>query len=235
MKTEDRYFQVPSGVVDGSIRNRVFQRQGDGDTVGVEVGSYTRNTWFQGPFYPFTQGGKDYALYCPTYTRVAVMSLPDCRMVAEEMPPEGNDALGFVSTELWVPRTPEKAWVQPYVDEVAGEWGVCTGCFWGVEWFSPIFYLDLTHLAEGRVTREDRFQSAQARGSLKDHVNVWSYTKVNPVVRVSREVGYRLTDPVPTGLLDTEVEAEAILRDLNTATIPKVHLGNVLANLLWGP
>lgn len=44
----------------------------------TRVGEYTRNYSNKGPFYPFKQNDKWYALYSKEYMYTRVMSLPDC-------------------------------------------------------------------------------------------------------------------------------------------------------------
>jgi len=179
------------------------------------VGSYVRNLEGTGPFFPFLQAGKEYALYSPNYTTTSVMSLPDCKLVASE--PEDPMGIGYCPLSFHVPTSPaEKAELlkTPYVDHVGGMWGVVSGCYWGAEWYSPIQYLDLSRISEGAVSRDDRFGSLQAprKVPLKDCLDLWGYTKESPAFSVlaSMPVDLRMSLDI-----DPRELASEILHDLD--------------------
>lgn len=111
-------------------------------TTETKIGSYRRNyssmlrTWC-----PFTQDGKDYALYSDHYVATSVMSLPDCKNVVTE-PLHSN---GFCPADFYVP------------EGVNGQFGFVAGCVWGDDSSWKIEFLDLSKISEGIIKREYKF------------------------------------------------------------------------------
>lgn len=187
----ENFYQYPVGV---------FRRRYDpagiltGDDVWEQIGSYIRNFSDMGPFYAFTQDGKDYALYSPDYTLTRVMSLPDCKDIAGEVDPE-NNGCGYCPLEFYAPRTPDwhpdfRFRDAPYEDRVNGQFAVVSGCYWGAESFNPIYYLDLSRITEGLFSRDDRFGTLchHHNITLEESIGVFDYTAAHPVVDVANKV-----------------------------------------------
>lgn len=107
---------------------------------GAVIGEYERNySSFFRTFRPFTQGGREYALYSPQYTATRVTELPSCRDLGGE---EANPG-GFCPVDYWVAEN--------------GSFGLVAGCFWGDDSSWKVQYLDLTNASAGSVVRDDRF------------------------------------------------------------------------------
>ena len=202
------YYQFPVGV---------YRHETDleGDP-GVLVGQFTRNFSDIGPFFPFRQGGRDYALYSPNYTLTRVMSLPDCKDIAGEVDDTEAPGCGYCPIEFYVPKTPEQSWVKPYVDHVDGHFGFVSGCFWGMESYNPIFYLDLSKISEGKFVRDNRlgFPQQPRMVRLEKAVDVWGYTKDRPFIGVANEFQCDLRESYDW---NSATEAENLLREIHKA------------------
>lgn len=141
---------------------------------GVKIGDYKRNyASLMDTFHPFTQNGKDYALYSPDYTCTRIMSLPNCKDIGGEKP-ESN---GFCPVEYAVLHDQEmydgqleciestsptlidynqkhgitKAKILPLIN---GHYGFVAGCTWGDDTSWKIELLDLSEAHKGKVKRE---------------------------------------------------------------------------------
>lgn len=224
----DRYttFQV-GGEPGGLCHVGVFRLRRDpagiltGQDRWEQIGGFTRNLGSDdpGPFYAFSQNGKDYALYSPDYTVTRVMSLPDCTDIAGEVDENG---CGYCPLDFYVPRTPDRRMEfqyggEPYVDRVNGQFGVVSGCYWGMESYNPIYYLDLSGITEGRFSRDDRFGSLEHHHeiSLRDSIRVWDYTPENPIIDVAARIEVDTRKSFDG--LDPTKEAERLFEMVRTA------------------
>jgi hypothetical protein len=222
MNPNKRYFQKPVGPCTyDTTRERwyyehpigIFRKlEGGGEE---QIGEYKRNYSDEGPFCPFTQGGKDYALYSPQYTVTRVLSLPDCKDIAGEVDETG---VGYCPFEFCVPRTPEDHYTfkyrgVPYQDLVDGQFGFVVGCYWGAEHYNPIYYLDLSRISQGDFTRDSRIGDLLIhRGTtLEEAIDVWDYTKERPLVKIAQEVTCDLQERYDW---DPVVEAQKVTKEL---------------------
>lgn len=145
----------------------------DGDK---QIGSYIRHYSFLDTFFPFEHDGKWYALVSIDYTRTQLMELPSCKIIGGE--PETPGGNGFCPVEFYVPN-----YVQLKYPELTDEWvydaqwdidkeriekgreidfhhfkfGLVAGCVWGDDWSWKIQHLDLSRVAEGIITRSEKF------------------------------------------------------------------------------
>jgi hypothetical protein len=135
----------------------------DGDRL---VFAYDRNYAMLRTFEPFRQGDRDYALISPDYTATAVADLATGRIVASEQhDPGGFCPVGFYVPDWWdVHERLGTANVLPgssrwrSEDEwPTGDFGFVWGCRWGDDSTMKVQYLDLSHIREGVVARDDRF------------------------------------------------------------------------------
>lgn len=80
-----------------TLRVGVFQSDGEKE---LQIGSYERNygSLFD-TFFPFSQNGKDLALYSSDYTATRIMELPSCLDIGGEEP---NDS-GFCPVDYFIP------------------------------------------------------------------------------------------------------------------------------------
>lgn len=101
----------------------------EGEPVGNYEYAYSRKP----PWLPFTQNGKDYALYAEHYTATSVMALPSCEKVASEEP----STWGFCPVAFTV--------------EDDGMAGTVDGCVWGGPY--GLAQLDLSKISEGILFR----------------------------------------------------------------------------------
>lgn len=152
---------------------------------GEYIGEYIRNyDAMYNTFHPFKQRIgteiKEYALISDDYTRTAVLSLPDCNIIAAE---EAN-AYGFCPVDFFVPYEDPYQWLENGkiigdYEGIPGTFGFVAGCHWGDDSSWKIQYLDLSRLAEGVIVRKDKFgYISLPRGmSLKDAINMEFYTR----------------------------------------------------------
>lgn len=125
----------------GTLDVEILREEG-----GVVLGSYARNySAFYDTFCPFTKGGKDFALYSPTYTATRVIELPSCRDLGGEEPASH----GFCPVDYFVPVDDETG--------EAGDLGFVAGCTWGDDTSWKIQALDLSKADAGVITRDERF------------------------------------------------------------------------------
>jgi hypothetical protein len=143
---------------------------------GEVIGSYSRNyPQLFDTFYPFVQGGQEYALYSPDYTTTRVMTLPDCHDLCGEEP--ASD--GFCPFDFHVPYDPRLGF--------QGEFGFVAGAEWGDDRSWKVQYLDLSQIKQGVFRREERFGYLHLPEGmrLKDAVLLdWAYQDdlTNPIV-----------------------------------------------------
>lgn len=125
---------------------------------GSRVGEYKRNySSLYRSFFPFTQDGKDYALYSPHYTASRVMELPSTKDLAGEEPA----SFGFCPVEFFVPYESVHKWTG-----FTGQWGFVSGCVWGDDSSWKLQMLDLREIAAGKLTRFDPFDYLE----LPEHI-----------------------------------------------------------------
>jgi len=132
----------------------IFQVDENGNK--TKIGEYIRQypSMFN-TFVPFTQNGKEYALYSDDYTCTKVMELPSCKQIAGETPNE----FGFCPVDFFVPEEDEKVGLK-------GRFGFVAGCVWGDDSSWKIQYLDLSKISEGKLRRENRFGYIELPGNL---------------------------------------------------------------------
>lgn len=129
-----------------------------------DITHYYRN--FSGvPFYPFRQGGKNYALISDKYTESAVIDLRSGEIIAREQ--QNPEEEGFCPVGFYVPDyydvhdgsvLPGGEWWDPKTDEgPAGGFGFVWGCVWADDWAWKVQYLDLSRVRDGILTRSERF------------------------------------------------------------------------------
>lgn len=143
---------------------RKEKAEGGGDLFLIEVydeeekavvGTYERNFVLMDTFYPFTLGGKDYALYSPDYTATRVMSLPDCKDIGGDDP----SSYGFCPVEFYVPTAEDYPPIFSNPDKPLLEYpfGLVMGFIWGDEQTMKLQFVDLRGIEEGKVVVDDRF------------------------------------------------------------------------------
>lgn len=142
----------------------IFQRTHpqENDTA-IKVGTYTRtySSYGEETFYPFRQNGKEYALVSKSYTSAEVISLPDCKTVAEQ---EASEK-GFCPVQFYVPEAEEEAtdddleWYRNYSNpDISGMFGFVCGCYWGDDNSWKIRFVDLSQIEDGKLeVREGDF------------------------------------------------------------------------------
>lgn len=131
-----------------------------------KIGEYVRNYAMLHTFEPFRQGGRDYALISPNYTRTAVLDLASGAVIAEE--PEGvpGSGAGFCPVGFYVPDwwdvhdgsiipgseswNADREWPR-------GDFGFVWGCYWGDDTSWKVQHLDLRGIRDGIIKRDDRF------------------------------------------------------------------------------
>lgn len=177
---------------------QIYQR--DENKNKTKVGEYIRNySSMYNTFEPFVKDGKEYALISRHYTGTAVISLPDCKVIAEE-PKDGS---GFCPTGFFVPFYAENDEHDPddvedrqqvgiedylcdfeYASKVIGHFGFVCGCHWGDDSSWKIQYLDLSQIEKGIIKRDSRFGYIELMGSsdsLKDNVKVMLFDPPEPI------------------------------------------------------
>jgi hypothetical protein len=145
------------------------------------LGGYTRNYPGHGlgTWYPFSHGGKDYALYSRDYTSTRIMELPSCRDIGGEEPA----AWGFCPVEYCIPEIvyfekqpiPEKPDSFHYhIKKAPSEVAFVAGCIFGDDSSWKIQCFDLSQVESGFITRDERFgYVAMPKGvSLQDAVSL---------------------------------------------------------------
>lgn len=85
---------------------------------GIKIGEYQRNySTNYNDWCPFEFKGKEYALYSHDYETVSIMSLPDCKLIAEH-----NS--GFCPVDFAIPDIEDEYFIKfPYA--------IVAGCCWG--------------------------------------------------------------------------------------------------------
>lgn len=169
------------------------------DESGVEIkcGEYERNySSFMNTFVPFIKNGKEYALYSKEYETTSVMSLPDCKHIADT-------ESGFCPVDFYVPdfkrfyrerdfheKELKKAQEEnnekniEYHTKQLKNWneesnrigtrGLVSGCVWGDDsggW--KVQMIDLSEIENGKISLSDEmgyFQLPSNAGLLKEIV-----------------------------------------------------------------
>lgn len=172
MKITDKYFVECSQIKNrkgcwNSTKVEIFQHH---DDEKKKIGEYIRNYGSRGEktFCPFRQDDKEFALISDHYTRTKVISLPDCKDVAEEP----IDGFGFCPVEFYVPDDDDE---DVWVDEgVNGRFGFIAGCVWGDDSSWKIRFLDLSKIQEGIIENDCRFGYIELPDdmSLREAVNI---------------------------------------------------------------
>jgi len=138
-----------------------------------KVGEYIRNYFaMYNTFYPFELNEKEYALYSHNYQTVSLMSLPDCKLIAEH-------ASGFCPVDFAIPREDgDDYFMSEHLKEndFMGKFAVAAGCVWGDDsggW--KIQAVDLSHINEGKLEVKPLFGYFEScyTGNLEDALE-WS-------------------------------------------------------------
>jgi hypothetical protein len=138
-----------------------------------KIGEYKRTypSFAKETFFAFSFKGKDYALYSANYTKIQLMSLPDC----QEIPLKEEcvkQTANFCPTELYLPiwanttyeYNGKKSNIQQWIntlkkelnDDYHYEYGYChlalaTGCVWGDDSSWKLMLIDLRKIDEGEI------------------------------------------------------------------------------------
>jgi hypothetical protein len=129
-----------------------------------KLGGYTRNYPAHGmsTWYPFSRGGRDYALYSRDYTCTRVMELPSCRDIGGEEPSAG----GFCPVDYYRPEItyfeeepdPRKEGSFCYrIMKEPSQVAFIAGCIWGDDSSWKIQCFDISQIESGIITRDQRF------------------------------------------------------------------------------
>lgn len=128
----------------------------------VDRARYARNHAMFDTFEPFRQGGRDLALVSRDYVKSAVLDLVTGEIIAEE--PEVTWSfcqVGFYVPDWWdlhddsiLPGSPSWSKDSELPD---GTFGFVWGCMWGDDSTWKVQRLDLSRVAQGVLTREERF------------------------------------------------------------------------------
>jgi len=116
---------------------------------GVKVGEYTLD-YHGGPFLPFSIDGKEYALYTHHYETSSIMSLPDCKPLA--------DCDGHFCPVDFSIRDYDNDGPPDFKYAYSSLWAVVCGCVWGDDsggW--KLEALDLSRVEEGILTKFQPF------------------------------------------------------------------------------
>lgn len=140
----------------------------DGEQV---VAEYDRNYSMLQTFEPFRQDGRDFALISPHYAATSVLDLQTGALIAAEAPDPG----GFCPVGLYVPdwwdlhdgtqlfagslsESPRRVrWRSLDHEWPTGKFGFVWGCVWGDDSSWKVQCLDLSHVQNGVISRDDRF------------------------------------------------------------------------------
>lgn len=116
----------------------------------TKLGEYTRgyHSFGERTFYPFTQGGKDFALISKDYTCTSVIELPSCKVIASEE----SSPHGFCPVEFFVPENHKDPEEDP--QGLDGQFGFVAGCVWGDDNSWKVQFLDLSAVQGGVILRD---------------------------------------------------------------------------------
>ena len=168
----------------------------------VKIGEYTRHypSFTEATFHPFVYKGKDYALFSSDYTKTSVMTLPDCKVIAEEP----NNSFGFCPVDFYVPIDPR--------NNESGGFGFVAGCVWGDDSDWKIEFLDLREIEKGIIKRDNSIfgYAVMAEGRLKDSIIIddydWTEDEGEPLIRIkTMEYGYAFNYKKENEGLDVEL------------------------------
>jgi len=137
-----------------------------------KIGEYVRNyhSHIKETFEPFTQNGKDYALFSKNYTCTELMELPSCKIIGGEKPGQS----GFCPVELYVPSDLDLFKTEESYQEEKADWltgspdlklfpvfeglfGFVAGCVWGDDSSWKLEFINLKDVANGIIDRTDKF------------------------------------------------------------------------------
>ena len=176
----------------------------DRDQGDIKIGEYLRNYSRHGEntFHPFkTKSGKWYALYSEKYHATYVMSLPDCKKIAQCTSARLEnkfDTSGFCPVQYYIPFVsawniqwgdkfpdkPKEEVLWDIIDETdldepydTIDWhhldvGFVYGCYWGAEYYIQL--MDLTKIEEGIVNFSCPFDPAEVPEKIKNFSDVIS-------------------------------------------------------------
>lgn len=171
-------------------RVRIYRREGEHRR---PVGEYVRNySAFYGTFHPFVQARREYALYSRDYTATRVMSLPDCT----DLGGEERHSFGFCPVSYFVPRVPDWADAGGQFDP-EGRFGFVAGCIWGDDTSWKIQYLDLSRVAEGVISREERFGYIELTGdhtTLESAIDMGYWDREDQEIRIAAALRFQLDE-----------------------------------------
>ncbi len=188
-----------------------------------QIGSYQRNyPELYNTFVPFTQNGKDYALYSPEYTGTRILELPSCKDIGGEEP----TSEGFCPVDFFVPiyrkarcrfkllkdgeekEYDEEVWLteDECFDEkkhkglceispvMSCDFGFVAGCVWGDDTSWKIQYLDLSKASEGILKRDERFGyiHLSRKMMLKDAIDLNLWEPEHPLIKIAHATSWNL-------------------------------------------
>ncbi len=144
----------------------VFRRSSDSHNL-EKICDYERNYAMLQTFEPFRQGSREFALISRDYTETAVLDLVSGSVVAEETDDgDGATGAGFCPVGFYVPDwwdvndgsviPGSERWNADH-EWPTGDFGFVWGCYWGDDTSWKVQYLDLSHVQQGVVRREERF------------------------------------------------------------------------------
>ncbi|MBD8527419.1 hypothetical protein [Pseudomarimonas arenosa] len=158
-KPRDRFCAHAKEGSVGCAQVEVFERTPQGLE---ERARYARNHAMFETFEPFRQRGRNFALVSRDYTKSAVLDLATGEIVAEEPDNEWDFCpVGFYVPDWWDLHDDSVLPGSPYWSKDCelpdGTFGFVWGCVWGDDSSWKVQWLDLSRVAEGALTREERF------------------------------------------------------------------------------
>jgi hypothetical protein len=160
-KPRDRYRTRVTTLTEPGTWTKVHVEVLDGERV---VAEYDRNYGMLQTFEPFRQGDRDLALISPHYTATSVLDLHTGKIIAAEEPAGGGFCpVGFYVPDWWDLRDGTKqfagslSWRPQDHEWPTGDFGFVWGCVWGDDSSWKVQYLDLSHVQDDVINRDDRF------------------------------------------------------------------------------
>ncbi len=182
---------------------------------GKKIGEYKRSySSMMNTFHPFTQDGKDYALYSADYTTTRVMALPSCKDIGGEK----SNSFGFCPVEFAVVHEQElyDCMVKVYGKGekyenlehikkskalINGELAFVSGCVWGDDSSWKVQFINLKKMKDGlffkgRKIREDwmGYTELPRQVDLKDAITFEGWDPDFQIIEVSTPARFDLEE-----------------------------------------